>query len=698
MKKNLKTLLALMAGTMALAACSEDAILENNETQLPEQTEVARKHITLTAVQEDNGATRAAISSENAKQIVWSAGDKITVLYRDASTTFGFDNVDFSLSDGAGTTSGTFTGTVLETVTDETVYTALYPRYAMDESSNTLTWDELSPEEQDWYNQCIQFDADALWNDCFENEIVEVQDYEAVNDFVCRFISWEELNETQQALYKSYSSFNLDDLNYYLDCGDIDQEQYDHIMAYVNGAISFNNSVTLTADGKITDVSLPAVQTDTEGSFDPATALMMAQTTGSTDAMEFKNVASYFKFVAPFTCSKVKIFDNAQGGQMAGTLTLTYNAGEPTAEVTANGASSVTLTGTIEQGKTYYIATLPQTFSQGIKMYFVKSDGTEYTKSTSSSYTLGRNKVSNMGTPALGDENIINPPYVTFSAASSQTLTMSAAVEGLEYSVGGGAWTTLGTSTVEFGGTGNDLRLRGTNGYGTAEDSDNYGYNCSTISFDNATPVECSGDVRTLLDYINYETVSTANASYRLLFNGCTQLVSAPELPATVLVSGCYYKMFQGCTSLTAAPALPATTLSSQCYYCMFKDCTSLTTAPELPATTMKMFCYYGMFQNCTSLTTAPTLPATTLTNFCYDLMFSNCSKLNYVNAAFTTTPGSGYTRDWLENVASTGTFVKNPAADWDVTGASGVPEGWTVETPQGEGYGDGDSSGWYNN
>lgn len=621
MKKTIKTMLALMAGTMALTACSNDAILENNNPQQPEQVEVARKHITFNAIQEGN-VTRAAIDGTN---IVWSQNDSITVLYRNENTLLGFDNATFSLTDGANTNSGTFDGTVLEDVTSETVYTALYPCHTKNEGSRPMTLENLTEDEQDWYYDCLQ--------------------------------PWD-------------GEFNQESLDYDLEAELITQEQHDHIMAFVNGETVYaNNSVTLTADGKITDVSLPAVQTATEGSFDPATALMMAQTTGSTDAMEFKNVASYFKFVAPFTCSKVQIFDNAQGGQMAGTLTLTYNAGEPTAEVTANGASSITLIGTIEQGKTYYIATLPQTFTEGIKMYFVKSNGTEYTKSTSSSYTLGRNKVSNMGTPALGDENIINPPYVTFSAASSQTLTMSAAVEGLEYSVGGGAWATLGTSTVEFGGTSNDLRLRGTNGYGTAEDSDDYEYNCSTISFGNATLVECSGDVRTFLDYINYETVSTANASYRLLFNGCTQLVSAPELPATVLTSGCYYKMFQGCTSLTAAPALPATTLAHMCYISMFKDCTSLTAAPELPAENLKSWCYRAMFEGCTNL--------------------------NYVKAAFTTTPGSN-TTDWLKGVASTGTFVKNPAATWDVRGVNGVPEGWTVETPQGEGYDEGDTTGWY--
>ena len=34
----------------------------------------------------------------------------------------------------------------------------------------------------------------------------------------------------------------------------------------------------------------------------------------------------------------------------------------------------------------------------------------------------------------------------------------------------------------------------------------------------------------------------------------------------------------------------------------MFNSCSSLTQAPELPATTLANFCYYNMFSNCTSL------------------------------------------------------------------------------------------------
>ena len=172
-----------------------------------------------------------------------------------------------------------------------------------------------------------------------------------------------------------------------------------------------------------------------------------------------------------------------------------------------------------------------------------------------------------------------------------------------------------------------------------------------------------------------------ADSCYNGMFQGCTSLVIAPELPATTLAGGCYGEMFYNCTSLTAAPELPATTLADSCYNAMFRGCTSLTTAPELPATTLASGCYANMFQGCTALTKAPVLPATTLASYCYGNMFNGCTSLNYIKAMFTTTPGPSYTGNWVSGVSSTGTFVKNAAAEWNVSGNNGIPTGWTVNT-----------------
>ena len=47
----------------------------------------------------------------------------------------------------------------------------------------------------------------------------------------------------------------------------------------------------------------------------------------------------------------------------------------------------------------------------------------------------------------------------------------------------------------------------------------------------------------------------------------------------------------------------------------------------------------------------------------------------------FTTTPSTTYTSNWVNKVASSGTFVKNSAAQWNVSGLNGIPSGWTVRT-----------------
>ena len=62
----------------------------------------------------------------------------------------------------------------------------------------------------------------------------------------------------------------------------------------------------------------------------------------------------------------------------------------------------------------------------------------------------------------------------------------------------------------------------------------------------------------------------------------CSELTSAPELPATTLAEACYYKMFYGCGNLTSAPELPATTLAEGCYAEMFSGCVKLSSVTML--------------------------------------------------------------------------------------------------------------------
>ena len=360
--------------------------------------------------------------------------------------------------------------------------------------------------------------------------------------------------------------------------------------------------------------------------------------------------------------------------------------------------------------------------------------------------TIGNVTVADWGTSQEITGGVAEEiPYLTFTVGSNQSQSLVLNVMGeldssIEYSVNGGAWENFetngvvdayGMSTTDPVPFTNNLRMRGKSESGTV--STNTGFMISFV--DDNTLVTCSGDIRTLVDYTNYETTSTANACffglfmncsalayasglklisnnnkmvescYESMFAGCEKLTSAPELPATTLAESCYKGMFMGCTSLTSAPELPAEKLANFCYVDMFDSCKSLTSAPELPATTLAQSCYVGMFAGCSNLTTAPALPATTLANNCYTNMFVNCSKLesapvlpaetlltgcywqmfngctnlNSVTMLAMDISAQGCLTNWLEGVADTGTFTK-AAGVVIPTGPSGIPEGWTVQ------------------
>ena len=230
-------------------------------------------------------------------------------------------------------------------------------------------------------------------------------------------------------------------------------------------------------------------------------------------------------------------------------------------------------------------------------------------------------------------------PYVTFSAPAEQTFKMVCyggyTISNLEYSVNFGDWKKVKANEgVTFGGQKGGLRLRGKNIKGTADPNDTRIYSTITFIFDKDKEkdvntnvmVACTGDIRTLLDYSNYDKVNTSQARFLKLFNNCQALTSAPKLPATDIASDCYNSMFYYCRYLKNAPELPATILKDQCYQNMFYACVSLTSAPKLPATKLAFNCYANMFSYCYWLKEAPELPATKLAWQCYQDMFTNCS------------------------------------------------------------------------
>ena len=63
--------------------------------------------------------------------------------------------------------------------------------------------------------------------------------------------------------------------------------------------------------------------------------------------------------------------------------------------------------------------------------------------------------------------------------------------------------------------------------------------------------IAASGNIMTLLKADGSKTDITNRQQFRYLFQNCTSLTTAPELPATTVADMCYSNMFEGCSSLS---------------------------------------------------------------------------------------------------------------------------------------------------
>lgn len=208
----------------------------------------------------------------------------------------------------------------------------------------------------------------------------------------------------------------------------------------------------------------------------------------------------------------------------------------------------------------------------------------------------------------------------------------------LQWSTDHITWTTLsGTETMQS--VGKKLYLRG-------KSNTEFGSGLGGIVWVLSAKAGCSGNIQTLFDWESPPTSIVKPYCFTSMFYNCTNLTTAPTLPATTLSTGCYHYMFYGCTSLTIAPELPTTRLSYGCYRSMFEGCTSLTTLPELPATTLNETCYYRMFYGCAKLKISTTQTAEYKTQWRIPSSGTISSEPSNWNANMLTGTGGTFTND----------------------------------------------------
>ena len=277
-------------------------------------------------------------------------------------------------------------------------------------------------------------------------------------------------------------------------------------------------------------------------------------------------------------------------------------------------------------------------------------------------------------------EEELNIRAVCFKADGEQTVAItkvgSAPAITMQYSYDGVNWDAWDLSALPFGGN-TKVYVRGVNNARFATNSTN-----NTFTFSTDAYVYVSGIAEALLNGENEVLQYSTRYTFKSLFKDQIALREADRLRFEAISNSeqCYTSMFEGCSNLLSAPELPATILGHSPYRYMFKNCSSLVKAPSiLPATTLLSgWAYSNMFQGCTSLIDAPELPAETLIDHCYWYLFYGCTSLKTVRCRAKVTARDA-TYQWLYGVKTAGTLYGHSEYGWS-SGASGIPSGWTFE------------------
>ena len=519
-------------------------------------------------------------------------------------------------------------------------------------------------------------------------------------------------------------------------------------LGYICAVYPYQSSTSMSSSGVLT-LTLPSEQPYREDTFGIGANTMVSAT--ETNTLNFKNVGGYLalKFYGDdVTIASIKLEGNNKE-RLSGKATVKPSVGSiPNITMSSTAGTSITLNcenpvevGTTKEDATIFWMVVPPTnFTKGFKLTVTDPDGNVFVKETSANLTIDRNGVLRIAAIEAklpkAHQSEYAGQYLTFEIVEGGSITWKVTsndiAKTIEYSVNGGGWNKLTSSTngATFNvSKGDRVRFRGNN---TRYATGIFSYNSFTTtckfnvignimsliagdSFASASSLsatytferlfyQCSGllsaekmvlGATTLMNYC-YEGLfyncsslnkapdlpakTMADFCYRYMFFGCKSLESAPKLPATTVAKDCYTMMFGECSALKSAPALPAMTMANYCYSSMFQNCTALTSAPQLPATTLASNCYAGMFTGCTALTTAPTLPATTLATRCYSSMFDGCTSLSSITCLATNISASNCLQGWVKGVKSSGTFTKSSSMSSWPTGTNGIPQGWTVK------------------
>ena len=136
--------------------------------------------------------------------------------------------------------------------------------------------------------------------------------------------------------------------------------------------------------------------------------------------------------------------------------------------------------------------------------------------------------------------------YLTFTAVeNNSSVTLKYTNGTLQYKNNNSDWASYTAGTqIALASAGDSVRFRG-------KDTTFNGSKHVSIG----GKVACSGNVMSLRLDDNGRNQGLSYGCFSGMFEECTGLTAAPELPETLLAESCYETMFYGCTSLLAVRA-----------------------------------------------------------------------------------------------------------------------------------------------
>ena len=149
-------------------------------------------------------------------------------------------------------------------------------------------------------------------------------------------------------------------------------------------------------------VTIPSVQDPAEGTFGEELNITIAKGTKTpgtpnVGTIRFRNVCSYVKFTVPAYVSDVKSVTISSNNAIAGDLTVDYTRDDPSSTITANGKTSISMSGSFGADKTFIFVIAPGKVSN-FKIDITTVSDKNWTRTISQDFTATAGKPVNLGT------------------------------------------------------------------------------------------------------------------------------------------------------------------------------------------------------------------------------------------------------------------------------------------------------------